>query len=218
MVLDESRFVEQIGATSAGVLLLGTSNFFPGAIVHVLSGFFLLFSLVFLARYQNLFRVILELGQVVLGWFYLPLLISYFAALHGLEHGRLWVLMVLMMTMLCDSCAYFVGTAFGKHRLYPQISPKKSIEGALGGFAGSVLSALIVVPWLIPEVSALSAAGAGALVGVFGQLGDLFESMVKRSAEIKDSGTLFPGHGGMLDRLDSLLFAFPCVYFYLLWQ
>ncbi|MBF0644827.1 phosphatidate cytidylyltransferase [Desulfuromonas acetoxidans] len=217
MVLDDSRFIEQVVATTGGIVFLAVSSYWPNHGQHVLAVFFMVFSLIFLARYQDLFRVVLELGLIVVGWLYIPLLISYFAALHDLEHGHLWVLLVLMMTMVCDSCAYFVGTAVGRHRLYPQISPKKSIEGALGGFVGSILSAMVVIPWLIPDTSVASAVVVGAVVGVFGQLGDLFESMVKRSAEVKDSGTLFPGHGGMLDRLDSLLFAFPCVYFCLLW-
>ncbi len=217
MVLDDSRFVEQVIATLFGVVFLAVCCYWPSDAQHVLTGSFLVFSLVFLARYQNLSRVILELGQIVVGWLYIPLLMSYFAALHGVEHGRIWVLLVLMATMVCDSCAYFVGTALGRHRLYPQISPKKSIEGALGGFVGSVLCASVVIPWLIPDASLSRAVVVGALVGVFGQLGDLFESMVKRSADSKDSGALFPGHGGMLDRLDSLLFTFPCVYFCLLW-
>jgi phosphatidate cytidylyltransferase len=215
MVLPPNRFVEQICGTVSGVLFVVVTSFYPLHSLQYMSAVFILLALIFLARFQDLYRVIHEMGLVVTGWLYIPLLMSFFVALHAMEHGRVWVLMVLMMTMVCDSGAYFVGTAWGRHRLYPQISPKKSIEGAIGGLVCSILSAVLVIPWLIAGVTWIDALLAGAIVGIFGQLGDLFESMVKRSADIKDSGNLFPGHGGMLDRLDSLLFTFPCVYLYL---
>lgn len=102
----------------------------------------------------------------------------------------------------------------GKHRLYPAVSPKKSVEGAVGGVGGAVL-AVVGSMWLfMPELSLVVGVGLGVLVGIFAQIGDLFESLLKRSAQIKDSGHLFPGHGGMLDRLDSLLFSFPVAYLY----
>ena len=142
------------------------------------------------------------------------MLLSYMVLLHVLPEGHKLVFLVFLMTMLCDSCAYFVGTRWGKHRLYPAVSPKKSVEGAVGGVGGAVL-AVVGSMWLfMPELSLVVGVGLGVLVGIFAQIGDLFESLLKRSAQIKDSGHLFPGHGGMLDRLDSLLFSFPVAYLY----
>jgi phosphatidate cytidylyltransferase len=122
--------------------------------------------------------------------------------------GMAWVLAVVLSTWAGDSAAYLVGRAFGRHKLAPAVSPGKTIEGALGG----LLAAVIVSAAVFRMSGALPTwAGAivGAVLGVFGQLGDLSESFLKRQASVKDSGTLIPGHGGMLDRVDALLFAFP---------
>ena len=217
MLLPVSRQIEKYSGVGAGVVLLVCFSHAPQYGTNALGLFFILFSLLFLARFRDIHIVIGELAILLMAWLYIPLLISFFVQLHGLDHGRYWVLMVLIMTMVCDSAAYFVGTALGKHRLYPAISPKKSIEGAVGGFVGSVMSAVLICPWLIADTSLSVACVVGVVVGILGQLGDLFESMIKRNADTKDSGTIFPGHGGMLDRLDSLLFALPGVYLYLVW-
>jgi phosphatidate cytidylyltransferase len=113
-----------------------------------------------------------------------------------------------------DIAAYFVGSAVGRHKMAPSISPSKTWEGAAGGLAGAVIVALILIP-LGTKLDLLQAAGLGAVVAVLAPLGDLVESMVKRELGIKDSGTLLPGHGGMLDRLDAILFCAPAVFLYL---
>lgn len=215
MVFTPERNVVKLFAVGATVPLVFVGSYSPQMIIPACGLLFMGFALYFLFRYQDLNTVVSEVGLLVLGWFYIPVLLSHFVLLHGLENGRLWVLLVLIMTMMCDSCAYFVGTAFGKHRLYPAISPKKSVEGALGGLTGSVLAAMAGHLWLLPQSSWIDCLVVGLLAGSVGQLGDLFESMIKRYASIKDSGTIFPGHGGMLDRIDSLLFSFPAVYAYL---
>ena len=115
--------------------------------------------------------------------------------------------------MIGDSAAYFVGSAIGKVKLYPAISPNKTVEGALGGLGGSLLAAVMFSSLFLPELSYSSIILVALIIGVFSQVGDLFESMLKRSCGVKDSGTMIPGHGGMLDRLDSLLFAFPSAYY-----
>jgi phosphatidate cytidylyltransferase len=122
--------------------------------------------------------------------------------------GMVWVLAVVLSTWAGDSAAYLAGRAFGRHKLAPAVSPGKTIEGALGG----LLSAMFVSAVVFGASGALPAwTGAliGAVIGVCGQLGDLSESFLKRQAGVKDSGDLIPGHGGMLDRVDALLFAFP---------
>ena len=122
--------------------------------------------------------------------------------------GMAWVLAVVLSTWAADSAAYLVGRAFGRHKLAPAVSPGKTVEGALGGLLAATLVSAAVF-----GVSGALPAWAGGLVGaglgVCGQLGDLSESFLKRQAGVKDSGNLIPGHGGMLDRVDALLFAFP---------
>jgi phosphatidate cytidylyltransferase len=113
-----------------------------------------------------------------------------------------------------DIAAYFVGTAWGRHKMAPSISPAKTWEGAAGGLAGALIVALVLIP-LGTKLDLAEAAGLGALVALLAPLGDLVESMVKRELGIKDSGTLLPGHGGMLDRLDAILFCAPAVFLYL---
>lgn len=215
MVLTPQRNKVKLFAVAAGAPVVLVSTYFQHMIIPIAGLFFIGFAIYFLWHYNDINTVISEVGLVSLGWLYLPVLLSSWVMLHQFEHGSLWVLLVLIMTMTCDSCAYFVGTAYGKHRLYPAISPKKSIEGALGGLVGAILAALAAHLWLLPQSSWFDCLVVGILAGSVGQVGDLFESMVKRYANIKDSGTIFPGHGGMLDRIDSLLFSFPAVYIYL---
>jgi phosphatidate cytidylyltransferase len=130
--------------------------------------------------------------------------------------GGALLVTVLFMIWLCDTLAYFGGSALGKHRLAPTISAKKSLEGALFGFFGSVLGG--VAGWFIfrPHSFMLEEfAFLGAAIGIIGQVGDLAESLIKRDMGVKDSSKLLPGHGGVLDRFDSLLFALPAVWFWL---
>ncbi len=131
---------------------------------------------------------------------------AYVLLVRGLNHGMALTILVLACTILSDSFAYFVGRSVGRHRMAPHISPKKSIEGAVGGLVGAVIAALVVriySPWL-PTRDAIV---LGLIIGVVGQWGDLFESTVKRDVGVKDSGRILPGHGGILDRFDSVLFA-----------
>jgi phosphatidate cytidylyltransferase len=154
---------------------------------------------------------------VLLGFLYLPLLLGHLSLLHGLPHGKEWIFLVLFIIMLGDSAAYFTGINLGRRKLYPAISPNKSVEGALGGLLGSFVGALLFKYGFFPELSVGDCIFLGLGLGALGQLGDLFESMLKRSFGVKDSGTLIPGHGGILDRLDSLIFAFAPAYYYALW-
>jgi phosphatidate cytidylyltransferase len=123
------------------------------------------------------------------------------------------VLFLLMLTvMVSDSAQYYTGRAFGTRPLAPAISPKKTIEGAIGGFVFGTAVFVGVGAWWVPGMPALFRAGLGLAVVALGIAGDLFESMLKRSAGVKDSSALIPGHGGVLDRIDALLFAAPVYY------
>jgi phosphatidate cytidylyltransferase len=119
------------------------------------------------------------------------------------------------MIWVCDSAAYYIGSAFGKHKLFPRVSPNKSWEGAIAGFIFAVVTAVAAKYLLLDYLRTDQAVILGIIVGIFGQLGDLFESLLKRDAGVKDSSNLIPGHGGVLDRFDSLLVVSPLVYLYL---
>jgi phosphatidate cytidylyltransferase len=131
------------------------------------------------------------------------------------ELGPEWLFLALALAFLSDTMAYFAGRAFGKHKLYEAVSPKKTVEGAVGGLFGGV-AAMVGMGhyWLAPEIPIAHAVVLGLVGSALGQSGDLVESMIKRTFKIKDSGNILPGHGGMLDRVDGLLFVAPLVYYY----
>ncbi|HEY0591482.1 MAG TPA: phosphatidate cytidylyltransferase [Thermoanaerobaculia bacterium] len=128
--------------------------------------------------------------------------------------GPQLVFFLLITVWAADAGAYYVGRKFGKHRLSPRVSPKKSVEGLVGGVATSLLAAAVVHFTFFPELPLLHAIGAAFILSIMGVIGDLAESMWKRSAAVKDSGALIPGHGGFLDRVDSILFTAPILYAY----
>ena len=126
-----------------------------------------------------------------------------------------WLLFALALSWVGDIAAYYVGRSLGRHRLAPRVSPKKSWEGSAASVAASVLFGWLFLRWTLPQVAAWHAIALAAVGNAAGQLGDLVESAIKRGAGVKDSGTILPGHGGFLDRVDSTLFALPVVYLYL---
>ena len=128
------------------------------------------------------------------------------------QYNGLLLLAIFIFIWVNDTGAYLVGSRWGKRRLAPNISPKKSVEGSIGGILLVLLSAVILRLLLFPELSWLRILLIAAVVAIFGTIGDLFESSLKRQAGVKDSGKLIPGHGGILDRIDSLLLAVPAVY------
>ena len=129
--------------------------------------------------------------------------------------GRYWVLFLLLVIMLGDTGAYYIGRSLGKRRLAPALSPKKTIEGLIGGVGFSVAAAMVAAQFLLPHVVGLpEAALLGVVLALLGVAGDLFQSLLKRSAGVKDSGHLMPGHGGVLDRLDSIYFSAPALLAY----
>lgn len=158
---------------------------------------------------------VVDVSVTLMGIFYVALLIGFQPAIHVGYHGKYWLLFLYFVIWASDTGAYYIGTAFGKHRLYEKISPKKSVEGLIGGVAASMLAALLCSFWLLPGLGSGEAMGLGAVLALVGTVGDLAESLIKRSVGVKDSGALIPGHGGILDRMDSLLFAAPVLFFYL---
>ena len=151
-----------------------------------------------------------RLAWTVLGSLYLGYLLPQWSSLFRLPQGRAWVFFVLVVILVGDTCAYFVGHRFGTKKLAPEISPGKTVEGAVGYVLGSISAGCLTGITLAVGLSWIELAMLSGLLSVLGQLGDLFESCIKRASAVKDSGTLLPGHGGLLDRLDSLIF--PAVF------
>lgn len=160
---------------------------------------------------QTLVGISLTLfGVLYVSWF-----LSFIIKIRFLPGGVLWVLYLLTVTKVGDIGAYLVGSPFGRHSLIPHISPKKSVEGMAGGLAASVAAAVGLGPILPVPFSFLHALAAGFFIGLVGQIGDWSESLMKRFCGVKDSGSLLPGMGGVLDMVDSILFTAPIFYFHL---
>jgi phosphatidate cytidylyltransferase len=178
--------------------------------VAVMSGFVVLASMT-LTAWRGERDVVARVGAAVLPMLYLGLPIGALVSLRAV-HGRAALFLLMLTVMVSDTAQYYTGRAFGKRKLAPTISPGKTVEGAVGGFVfGGVLMA-VVGAWWLPETPVALRAALGATIVALGIAGDLFESMLKRSANLKDSSTLIPGHGGVLDRIDALLFAAPVYY------
>ena len=148
------------------------------------------------------------------GVLYVGLTLSTLVSTRSLPAGELFVLFVALVTWAADTGAYYAGTRWGTHLLAPSVSPKKTVEGVLGGMVLATGAALLAQAWFLPQLSLMDAMVLGVLMTGAGLLGDLCESAIKRSVGVKDSGGILPGHGGMLDRLDSLLFTAPTFYYY----
>jgi phosphatidate cytidylyltransferase len=178
---------------------------------------FLTFALLLLFRIREIGNAAREVAYALLALIYIPFLLMHLVMLRQTQYGVQWLLVLMLIVMTNDSAAYYTGSTFGRNKLYPLVSPKKSIEGALGGLAGSICGTLLAKFTFFPQLTLLDALVTAVVIGVTGQAGDLFESLLKRSFGVKDSGTIFPGHGGVLDRLDSVLFAAPVTYYYALY-
>ncbi len=139
--------------------------------------------------------------------------LAYVVRLRGMEPGLGWLALALVSTWISDTGAYFVGITWGKHRFFPAISPKKTLEGALGGLISGVVAVMLLGAWWV-DLAPLPGLALGVLLVFAATFGDLAESIIKRQVGVKDSGSLIPGHGGMLDRVDSLLVVVPVVYLF----
>ena len=208
-----------VGAACTAVLFLSIAE--PGLLVApVLPAITVAIAAAALHRVKERFTSVPSAAATLLAAAYVGALGGTIAALRVLppaEDGAWRVLLLLAIVMTSDTFAYFAGSAFGRHKLAPRISPGKTVEGLAGGLAGGIVAALVVHRLGLPEIPALAAVALGIVVSAFGVTGDLVESLMKRWSGVKDSGRLFPGHGGMLDRLDSLLFGAPVLYYYFLY-
>jgi phosphatidate cytidylyltransferase len=159
--------------------------------------------------------IVREFNLYLIHWRSILNMDSFFYS-YGLSDQLAWGLVVLFAFLsiwACDSSAYFIGSAYGKNKLLPAVSPKKSKEGAYAGLAGAVIAFAALCFIFVPEMPLWASISSGLVIGIIGQIGDLAESLIKRDAGVKDSSNLLPGHGGILDRFDSALFVFPTLVF-----
>ncbi len=188
----------------------------PFAIVHSTEAFLIaaMMLILFVVSFDRKLRdyALLSTAVTLLGIIYIPFLFSYMLKIRVLDYGAQWILYTLLMVKGGDAGAYFVGKKFGKRKLIEHVSPNKSVEGAIGGFATGLLLSLLSKTFL-PEVPLGHLFILGAFVAIISQLGDLAESVMKRDVGVKDSGQV-PGLGGIMDVLDSLIFTVPFVYYY----
>ncbi len=155
------------------------------------------------------------IARQILGIVYIGLPLGMIVLIRGGQTGCFWVIAILVIIFGGDTAAYYTGSCLGKHKLCPSVSPKKTIEGALGGLAANALTGIVLKLFFLRDAGWIQVLLMAVIIGAVGQIGDLFESVLKRRVGIKDSGGILPGHGGILDRIDALLFAIPVAWIFI---
>ena len=218
LALPHSKPIERLFGIGLGLILSALIAFGSAGVISPFFVFLLLcLSVLFMATSQDLLPTISNLGITLFGIVYIGFLLSHISLIRNLADGKEWALFLIATVWAGDISAFFGGSRFGRHKLYPKISPKKTVEGLIGAIIGSIIVALVFSQLFIPHLEKSLCVFLAIGLGILGQLGDFTESMLKRSAQVKDSGSLIPGHGGMLDRLDSFLFSAPFLYYVLLY-
>jgi phosphatidate cytidylyltransferase len=196
-------------------LILIVSPYYPGFITKplILTGAILisLIWILFQSQKEGGFNnwVWIIAGILYLGW-----TLSYWPELRSIEHGREWILWSMLAVMASDTSAFFIGKKWGKHYIAPTMSPKKTWEGSVGGLLGSIIVSVILGILFSLPLNYWTLALLGCIISISAQLGDLIESLLKRNTGVKDSGKLVPGHGGILDRIDSFVFTGAVIYYF----
>ncbi len=208
---NEKTYAMGLGSFHLGFVLF--CPFFPEKALSEISSLLILLFAYFCFCPGKIEGAIGRIAAIFVGILYVGTFGGLIGLIRDWENGLFWVFFLLGTVWMNDTAAYFAGRAFGKHKLAPQVSPGKSIEGFFGGMAGSWLGFFVF--WIIfgRPIGVSQGLVLATVVAVVGPIGDLSESLLKRSVGAKDSGTMIPGHGGMLDRIDALLFAAPVVYF-----
>ncbi|KPJ99810.1 MAG: hypothetical protein AMJ60_03670 [Desulfobacterales bacterium SG8_35] len=170
-----------------------------------------------LVAYPSLDNGLLFISRLWFGLFYTGFCAAHLILLRSLPQGIYWLLVLTAITVSSDTGAYYVGRTLGKTKLYPALSPGKTRAGAVGGMIGGMLGGLVVAAILFEGVNFVMLALLGLVLSAIGIIGDMIESLIKRISGVKDSGRILPGHGGMLDRFDSLLLTAPLLYYVLVW-
>jgi len=206
------RLMSMLGMVLAPVIVWFVYNGQIEAACLVLAVDLILAAALSLPLFRNDPQAPLLVAKQVLGLVYIPMFLALLLLVRLGPDGAAWIFWLLLIVFAGDTGAFYTGTYLGRHKLCPWVSPKKTIEGSLGGLAANVIVALLLKAFLLPNLATLPCILFALVIGAAGQAGDLFASEFKRSAGVKDSGTLLPGHGGFLDRLDALLFASPLAY------
>jgi phosphatidate cytidylyltransferase len=215
MVFGGEHALEKIEGIVFSVLI--AFSFYEGnavSTVAILSFSFLVSFFVYTVRIKDQAFDIFPVMKLVFGVLYIPLLMSHFILIRSHPHGVLWIFFILFLAFSGDVAAFYVGRTWGKRKLLPAVSPAKTVEGIVGLVFGSLVGCVAFQHFFFPQLPVYHAAAMGVFGSVLGQLGDLCESAIKRSSGVKDSGSILPGHGGIMDRLDCLLFIGPFVYYY----
>jgi phosphatidate cytidylyltransferase len=187
----------------------------PASVLALVSLNLILAGVLSVFMYRTNPAVVEVIQKQAMGVVYIPLSLSFLVAIRHGPEGMTWIFLLLAIIFAGDISAFYVGSYLGRHKLSPAISPGKTIEGALGGLAANLLAGAVGKYLFLPAVAWGPALIFFLVAGMAGQAGDLFESEMKRSSKIKDSGGLLPGHGGFLDRIDALLFASPVAYLFI---
>lgn len=210
---DEFRSHQYL-AIGIGCALVALAHLKPALVsIGLVLGALALF-IAFLLKPHPIERSIVRWSTVTAGLVYLPGVLSFLVMLEATANGRWWVLLLFAVVFMGDTGAYFSGRFLGKHKLYEAISPKKTIEGSVGGLLAGIGGAIVCKLLFFGQLTYLDCVLVAVGAGLLEQVGDLCESMLKRAYAVKDSGKLLPGHGGLLDRIDGVLFAAPYVYLY----
>lgn len=201
------------------------------------------FTICIIELFRNRGSAVLNLSVTIFGLLYIPFFLGTFIGIRELfvpfdfpvsrffadpesltnpfvrdeiyRWGGYTIISILAIIWICDTAAFYIGSAFGRHKLFPRVSPNKSWEGSVAGFVGAVISAILFKIFLLDYLLVGSAVIIGIIIGSIGQLGDLVESLLKRDTGVKDSSDIIPGHGGVLDRFDSLILTSPIIYLYI---
>ncbi|MDO4283481.1 MAG: phosphatidate cytidylyltransferase [Clostridia bacterium] len=200
-----------------GIFLMGgiLPEEFKMASIRILLPLLLIIGFIYITFNNEKYNII-DISITIFSLLYIPFMFSFLKLLMLMENSRVWLLFAILGASISDTCAYEVGSRFGKRKLSEKISPKKTIEGSVAGIIGAVVSyiilALVSNHFLGMNINLVFIIIMGIVVSIMGQFGDLSASLIKRYCGIKDFGTIMPGHGGILDRFDSLLFTAPMVY------
>ncbi len=235
LALHEYYGIVLAGSDQAGLSLTTVSGFLAATVIvfaapagHfdviclLLCGLLVFSGMRSLRRYGHQPEALATVLKQITGQIYLPLILSLAVVIHQGSHGVTWLFLLLVIVFLGDTGAYYAGTYLGRHKLLPEVSPKKTVQGALGGLLATVLAGCLangffpVLPGQLdmPRLPWVEAIIMFVIISICGQAGDLFESVLKRESGVKDSGVIFPGHGGLLDRIDAVLFAVPVTYLF----
>ena len=196
------------------VMVWAAYQHYPQVILGVFGLNLILSAVLSFPQFKSSPSVVDSIFKQVLLLIYIPVFLSYLVVIRSGPTGVVWIFFLLSIVFSGDTGAYYAGTYWGRHKLCPAVSPGKTWEGSIGGIAVNIGVGSLFKQLFLPELPWGYSLLLFVVVGIAGQVGDLFESLLKRVGNMKDSGSILPGHGGILDRIDALLFAAPVIYYY----